>query len=125
MSANPKPLPLSNADLVHETLTYFDAGSNSWIVWTGPATVAYCTKVEDAAGLATYTTIPGMGPFTLIPLGGANLGVFYYVTPASVIAILATDQYVNETIYQVIVGGPSAQLLAVQPRAVTPELNPQ
>ena len=125
MSNNPKPLYLGNADLVREYLEYFDAGSNGWLPWTGPATATYCTKAVDADGLASYTPIATMGPLSLVPLGGANLGWFYYVTPASVIAALATDQYVNETVYIVIIGGSAEQLLAVQQSAVSPELNPK
>lgn len=128
MSGTPKPIYLNCADLAFETLEYFDPGSVGWLPWTGPATVTFCTKAVDAAGLATYTPIAGLGPFAMVALGGANVGEFYYVTPTSAInAALANDTFVNQTVYQVVLGGSASppQCQAVQPRAVLTEYNPQ
>jgi hypothetical protein len=125
VSNSPKPLYINNADLVREFLEYFDPASNGWLPWTGPATVTYCTRSVDSAGVPTYTPIASLGPFDMVPLGGAQLGYFYYVTPSATIAALAAAPYLGSIVYCVIAAGSSQQLLAVQPRMVSPELNPQ
>ncbi len=127
MSATPKPLYLNNDDLVREVLTYFDAPSDSWLPWTsGPATLQYAVRTFDAAGLAVYTPIAGLGPFSMIQLSGVNAGTWYAITPAAAINALASDLYVNTDIVHIVYGGSTSppNLMAVQPRAVLAEYNP-
>ena len=49
------------------------------------------------------------------------------VRAATINAALANDTFVNQTVYQVVLGGSASppQCQAVQPRAVLTEYNPQ
>lgn len=117
-----KPIFVGNSHLAKGELRAYDGASNSWLPWAASATVRFCTMATDPeTGEITYTTISGMGPFSLTPGVGA---VFYYVVPTSVVDLLNVEAYLNQTVYQLMEGGPLSDLQVVQPLLVCPQRPP-
>jgi hypothetical protein len=113
-----KNIFIGNAYLVRQQLRYYDAISDSFLPWGGPAKVSFCTKVTDpVTGVVTYTPIAGMGPFNL---NQGMSGTFYYEVPTSVVGLLNTVSYLNGFVYQVVTGGNSGELTDIQPLLVCP-----
>ena len=78
------------------------------------------------SGVPTYTPIAGLGPFAMVQLGGVWAGSWYYITPATALAVLNADAYMNTTICHIVSagGGSPPNMMAVQPRQVIAEYNP-
>lgn len=122
VSALQKTINIGNAYLVRQELRYFDGPTNTFKPWTGPVTVRFCTRTQDpVTGVVTYTTISGMGPFSLVV---ATAGVWYYEVPTSVVALLNVVTYLGKLVYQLVEGGSASELQDVQPLLVVSDRSP-
>lgn len=117
--ARQKLIQIGNAYLVRQELRYYDPATDSFLPWTGPATVRFATaSIDSGSGAVTYTTIPGMGPYALV---SALPGIFSFGVSSTVVEQLNVAAYLNTVVYQVVEGGAEAELADVVPLLVKPQ----
>ncbi len=111
MSTATKPIHPNNAYLVRQSLTKYDATTNTYIPWTGAATIS-ASFYEDAFGV---TPIAGLTGIAMAE--SAVLGTYYVVVSGTLTATLTS--YDGQTIYLVVTGGVQSDLRVVVPLLVT------
>lgn len=110
MATASKPIYPSNSYLVRESLTKYDPATNTYVAWTGAATISV-SFYEDEAG-----TI-GIAGMTGLAMTEGVTGVYYRVIAGTITAGLSA--YVGDTIFQVVTGGTLSDLRVVVPLIVT------
>jgi hypothetical protein len=110
-TATSKQIHPNNAYLVRQALSKYDPTTNTYIVWTGAASVT-AGFYEDALGVTAIAGLTGLNMTE-----SSVTGTYYYVVPGTSTAVLAS--YAGETIYQIVTGGVQSDLKVVTPLVVT------
>jgi hypothetical protein len=108
-----RPLFVGNAYLVRQSLTFYNPNTNAYEPLVGIAatlTVGFYTNALGTSGIALLTALP------MVESAGAP-GTYYASISAALTGTLSA--LIDDTIYQVVVGGNNLELRVTSPRVVT------
>lgn len=106
-----KTIQPSNAYLVRTKVTQWSSATNTYVAWTGlnSMVAGFYTDQTGTTGIASLTNL-AMSEVTAT-------GVYYVVVSSALTAGLSV--YEDTIIYQIVSGGPNAELKVVTPLIVT------
>lgn len=109
---NHKTINPNNAYLVRSQIRRWMSATNTFDLWTGLSnlTVGFYT---DALGVNGIAGLTGRSMTE-----SSVLGTYYNIVSAASTAILGTT-YNNQTVYQIVTGGPNNEIKVVTPLVVT------
>lgn len=106
-----KSIHPNNSYLVRQYIQRYDAASNSYVKWTGAATIV-CGFYEDALGT---TPIAGLTNIAMTE-SSAGSAVYYAIVLGTMTASLSA--LTGDTIFQIVTGGTNSDLRVVVPLVV-------
>lgn len=108
-----RPLFVNNAYLVRQAITFYNPTADAYQPFVGVQATMSVGLFEDELGTIGLAGLTNQPMTAAAGAPGTYFAVFSNVQTASLASLI------GDTIYQVVVGGPNAELRVTSPRVVT------